>query len=116
MRVYEFAQLHNVSSKDIIEKLHKNGFDVKSHMSVLDEKALSFLNTSTVSAQPDTQEAEVLKNSNPVNTIEGTVIHQQQSRATRPVAKPSKKTTTKNAGDVPIKPVVSSEIPKEQPA
>src|SRR5438132_466966 len=38
MRVYEFAQLNNISSKELIEKLQKNGFDVKSHMSVLDEK------------------------------------------------------------------------------
>ena len=44
MRVYEFAQLNNISSKDLIGTLQKNGFDVKSHMSVLDEKAISFLN------------------------------------------------------------------------
>jgi len=44
MRIYEFSQLNNISSKDLIEKLQANGFDVKSHMSVLDEKALSFLN------------------------------------------------------------------------
>jgi translation initiation factor IF-2 len=44
MRIYEFAQLHNVSSKDLIDELQKNDFDVKSHMSVLDDKALDFLN------------------------------------------------------------------------
>jgi len=43
MRVYEFAQLSNISSKDLIEKLQANGFDAKSHMSVLNEEALSFL-------------------------------------------------------------------------
>ncbi len=50
MRIYEFAQLHNISSKDLVEKLQKQGFDVKSHMSLLDEKALSFLNKSFVVA------------------------------------------------------------------
>src|SRR5271168_1871651 len=46
MRIYEFAQQKNISSKELIENLQKGGFDVKSHMSVLDEKALSFLNKS----------------------------------------------------------------------
>lgn len=115
MRVYEFAQLHNISSKDIIEKLHKNGFDVKSHMSILDEKALSFLNTPAISTQPDTQAAEILKNSNPANTIEGTVM-QQQSRATKTVAKSSKKTTIKNAEHTSAKQGTSSEAHKDQPA
>lgn len=43
MRIYEFAQQNNISNKDLIEKLQAHGFDVKSHMSVLDEAALSFL-------------------------------------------------------------------------
>lgn len=116
MRVYEFAQLHNISSKDIIEKLKQNGFDVKSHMSILDEKALSFLNTPTISAQSDIQATDALKNSKPANTIEGTVIHQQQSRATKTVAKSSKKTTTQGAENIPAKPTTPSETHKEQPA
>ncbi|HSC24691.1 MAG TPA: translation initiation factor IF-2 [Candidatus Babeliales bacterium] len=48
MRIYEFAQLNNISNKDLIAKLQEHGFDIKSHMSILDEKALAFLNTSFV--------------------------------------------------------------------
>ena len=47
MRIYEFAQLNNLSSKDVVQKLQSNGFDVKNHMSVLDEKALVFLRGQT---------------------------------------------------------------------
>src|SRR5579871_4212538 len=43
MRIYEFAQQHHILSKDIIEQLQQHGFDAKSHMSVLDEKAIMFL-------------------------------------------------------------------------
>ncbi len=49
MRIYEFAQQNNISNKDLIEKLQAHGFDVKSHMSVLDEAALSFLNEDLIS-------------------------------------------------------------------
>ncbi|MGB8367482.1 MAG: translation initiation factor IF-2 N-terminal domain-containing protein, partial [Candidatus Babeliales bacterium] len=43
MRVYEFAKKNNLSSKKIIEQLRKGGFEIQSHMSVLDDKALKFL-------------------------------------------------------------------------
>jgi len=43
MRIYEFAQQKNLSSKTIVEKLQQNGFDVKSHMSLLDDQALAFI-------------------------------------------------------------------------
>ncbi|HEX4068484.1 MAG TPA: translation initiation factor IF-2 [Candidatus Babeliales bacterium] len=78
MRIYEFAQLHNVSSKDLIEKLQKQGFDVKSHMSVLDDKALSFLNKSLT---PDKNaHKDELKESKSPSTIENAVL--QTSPAT----------------------------------
>ena len=48
MRIYEFAQQNNISNKELIEKLQANGFDVKSHMSVLDESALSFLGEAVI--------------------------------------------------------------------
>lgn len=44
MRVYEFAKEHELSSKDIIALLVKNGFDISSHMSVLSDEAIGFLN------------------------------------------------------------------------
>ena len=55
MRIYEFAQLNNVSNKEIINKLKTNGFDVKSHMSVLDDKAISFLTESLAKVTKNTE-------------------------------------------------------------
>lgn len=65
MRIYEFAQLNNVSNKEIIEKLQKNGFDVKSHMSVLDDKALSFLTESFAKNKSAEKKVESLTKSKP---------------------------------------------------
>jgi translation initiation factor IF-2 len=72
MRIYEFAQLNNVSSKDLIEKLQKHGFDVKSHMSVLDDKALSFLNKELTPAAPQTHK-DVEPSIKPITPIEKNV-------------------------------------------
>jgi len=71
MRIYEFAQLNNISSKDLIEKLQTNGFDVKSHMSVLDEKALSFLDKLSTKANESTdKDVTSLTESKPTSLIE----------------------------------------------
>lgn len=43
MRVYEFAKEHGLSSKELVALLAKEGFEVSSHMSVLSDKAVSFL-------------------------------------------------------------------------
>ena len=74
MRIYEFAQLHNISSKDLIEKLQNQGFDAKSHMSVLDDNALSFLNKSLSTADKNTHNDELLKESKSPSTIEKKVL------------------------------------------
>jgi translation initiation factor IF-2 len=44
MRIYEFAKQKNVSSKELVEILIAQGFDVTSHMSVLNTEAEAFLN------------------------------------------------------------------------
>lgn len=43
MRVHEFAKKHNLVNKQLIEALHKESFDIKSHMSVLSEQAIVYL-------------------------------------------------------------------------
>lgn len=43
MRVYEFAKEHGLSSKELVTLLNKEGYEVSSHMAVLTDKALSFL-------------------------------------------------------------------------
>ncbi|MFH1461946.1 MAG: translation initiation factor IF-2 [bacterium] len=44
MRVYEFAKEKGLFSKDILDLLEKGGYEVASHMSVLPEKAIDYLN------------------------------------------------------------------------
>ncbi len=43
MRLYEFAKQHNLSSKELVAVLQKAGFEVKSHMVVIDDTIKSFL-------------------------------------------------------------------------
>jgi translation initiation factor IF-2 len=43
MRVHEFSKKHNIHNKSIIDTLNKHGFEVKNHMSVLHDEAISFL-------------------------------------------------------------------------
>jgi translation initiation factor IF-2 len=108
MRIYEFAQSHNVSSKDLIEKLQKQGFDVKSHMSVLDHKALSFLNTSLHKADTSAHKAEPLKESKSPSTIENKVLQ------TSPVAvKKSSKISQTKKSSVSKKPTPQQPVKKE---
>lgn len=79
MRIYEYAQLSNISSKDIIEKLQANGFDVKSHMSVLDDKALSFLDKKLSNDHTSTSEKVASsEESKPANPIENKVSELSQ--------------------------------------
>lgn len=113
MRIYEFAQLNNVSSKDIIEKLQKNGFDVKSHMSVLDEKALSFLENKTKQVSVSAQKAELVKESKPTHPIENTVtqLSQQATVKTSSSSKADKQSKVPQASSLKV----SSNISQQQP-
>lgn len=43
MRVYEAAKLLNISNKELLDLLAKNGFKIKSHMSSLSDDALAFV-------------------------------------------------------------------------
>lgn len=43
MRLYELAKQYNVSSKELLLKLRNSGFEVSSHMAVLSNKEIEFL-------------------------------------------------------------------------
>ncbi len=43
MRVHEFSKKYNIHSKDIIEVLTNKGFEIKNHMSTINEKAIKIL-------------------------------------------------------------------------
>lgn len=91
MRIYEFAQLHDISSKDLIERLQKQGFDVKSHMSVLSDEALSFLNKSLAIVDKNTHKEELLKESKSSTTIETKVSEPVTSSFAEKTAKNTQK-------------------------
>ncbi|WP_010630915.1 translation initiation factor IF-2 N-terminal domain-containing protein [Sporolactobacillus vineae] len=44
MRIYEYARENHVTSKRVIEILEGLGFQVKSHMSVIEDNAIKQLN------------------------------------------------------------------------
>jgi translation initiation factor IF-2 len=59
MRIYEFAKKFGIPTKDLITELQSKGFSVASHMSVLDEQALAFLENVFLSkAKPNTEESK----------------------------------------------------------
>jgi translation initiation factor IF-2 len=99
MRVYEFAQLKNISSKDLIEKLQHGGFEVKSHMSVLDQKALSFLEKSFTTSganvkdekSTSSEEIKPLEEPSPTKPIENKVSELSSSTTAKNVSKISEK-------------------------
>ncbi len=71
MRVYEFAKLLNISNKELIELLTKEGFEVKSHMSALSEEAVNFLNKQMQARSDAEKQLQVTKKS----IIEPTQMH-----------------------------------------
>lgn len=102
MRVYEYSKESGVSSKELLELLQKNGFTVKSHMSVLSQDELSFLvkhyNKSAVVAQPEQpskkdleeKKPEPIKKEVPAQTPQPKQAQMQhQSQAIRKESKPA---------------------------
>ncbi len=66
MRVYEFAKKLGIPTKKLLTELQNGGFSVASHMSVLDEKAMAFLeNLFLPGATPNIKEPTI-KESNKV--------------------------------------------------
>jgi translation initiation factor IF-2 len=80
MRVYEVAKQYDVSSKDIIALLEKNSITVKSHMSLLDDKALAVIDsffTSTESVS-EPYAAKVKESDKKIITTKGDTIQKQE--------------------------------------
>ncbi|MFC1845660.1 translation initiation factor IF-2 N-terminal domain-containing protein [Candidatus Dependentiae bacterium] len=59
VRVHEFARQHNVPSREILKLLRDGGFDVGSHMSMLDQKALTFLNQRLLPSEEPKKEKQI---------------------------------------------------------
>lgn len=93
VRVYEFSKTSGLSSKELVKLLQEHNFDVSSHMSVLTDKAIAFLEkhiaaekagkSSVASAQAEKKKAEPAKK--PV-TEKATVQPEEKPVESKPVA------------------------------
>ncbi len=52
LRVYEFSKQHNMSNKDVLKILKDGGFDIQTHMAVLPDDAVTFLNSKLPGSAP----------------------------------------------------------------
>ena len=87
MRIYEYAKKYKVTSKDLLEALKEQGFEVASHMSVLDEKALAFLDKKFTKEKPAKKAAapkKVAKNA-------GKKVIQREKKPVKDLPKKSEK-------------------------
>lgn len=102
MRIYEFAKQKNISSKEIVCLLEKEGFAVTSHMSVLTEEAEHFLNkhftalpTSSIQKVKNTESVEHVKDTKIKKEIEAKTV--QKDKKISPVFEDKKiQNTEKN--------------------
>ena len=120
MRIYEFAQLNNVSSKDVIEQLHAQGLEAKSHMSVLDDKALAFLDTLYAKAGINkkdsgekTEHSEASKESKPV-TQAGNIVSELSQTSQKMKSAPKAKLPSKTSEQIKTQPSFAKKIVSEE--
>ncbi len=90
-KVHELAKEMNITSKELLEKAHQLGIDVKSHMSALSDADIDKIHgakreTKIVKAEPKKKEAA---HEEPRVTVKAAVRpHQMPSRQKPPVGKP----------------------------
>ncbi len=100
MRVYEFAKQYNVSSKELINKLAKKGFEVSSHMSMLGEKELKFLQDEMNQSIQNGGHMSQVQNTNPQKSIKNKKTTNSQdffsAEESESVSKKEKDTTDKD--------------------
>lgn len=83
IRAYEVSKKMGISSKDLVKILKDNGFDVASHMSILSDEAVKFLDTLNKNKQLD--KSDKLDKSNKLDTMPSKTEIIEQKKAS-PVA------------------------------
>lgn len=121
MRLYELAKQYNVSSKDLLLKLRNSGFEVSSHMAVLSDKEIEFLQQ-LYSSQKKSQEKASKKavqsivaesvpdkkeSTNMIESLSVSKAHPQKERTILTVSKDSL-LEKKVAADEPLELKISS--------
>lgn len=105
MRVYEFSKKNEITSKEVLALLQENGFAVASHMSVLTDDALQFLENhyKKKTSQPPHEEAPQKKETKQIESVPMT--QQEPIKKEIKVTKPTE-----------LKPVEKPVVKKEQGA
>ncbi len=114
MRIYELSKKLEIPSKKLIEALLKEGISVKSHMSVIDDKAVALLRKKfTIPAAPKQKEQDSPKPSKDAMQKESVNRRpsQQKSRAPKKL-KPVRPAFTEPVHQAPEAPM-EPETPKE---
>jgi translation initiation factor IF-2 len=93
MRIYEFAKKFEIPTKKVLEVLQKNGFSVTSHMSILDDGAVAFLEKTF---GPQNEQAQ--KKASPQKDV--APDQKKQKKAEEPVA--ARKNSREKAVDVEV--------------
>lgn len=93
MRIYEYAREHNLTSKDVIEKLKKKDISVSSHMAVIDDNMMEKLEGKTAAkSEAKLQERRTEGRSSEENRPE-------RQRGARPRPEGEQKTGTRPGGE-----------------
>ncbi len=61
MKIHEYAKEKNLSSKDIVEFLNDNGFEVKNHMSTMTDEMIHKYENTVIKSNVDTKEVDNTK-------------------------------------------------------
>ncbi len=111
MRIYEFSKLHALATKDIIDVLQANGFDVKSHMSLLTEPMLTLLEKSLLKKENEKKAQDAPSQQPPIIAKSEAVTSQT------PKTKPEKETMQKDLHTSRIKkssPTIHKEVQRPE--
>lgn len=113
MRVYEFSKQHDISTKELIEALKKGGFDVRSHMSMLDQPEIDFLNKQFI-AKKTSEKKATQKPSTPASVLpapsEQAMDAQKSVEKTKEAKAPVEKEMQKNTQAPRTPPVMTEQL------
>ncbi|MCL4361722.1 translation initiation factor IF-2 [Candidatus Dependentiae bacterium] len=113
VRVYEFSKKVGISNKEILKALNDNGFNVASHMAVLSQEAVDFLNSKYLKKPEEKKEIK----SEPVQDMQQVQTQKKQIAQTveKVEPKPEVKEVKKEVVSEKIQPKLAKEVLIEQP-
>lgn len=115
IRVYEFSKQNGIANRDLLQALHEAGFEVASHMSILNEDQLAFLNKKYLKSPTKTSSAAITSGSS--EAVARTMVDTNKKTSPTEVSKktPVEAHRPEKQG-APIEPVsVSSQITFPKP-